>query len=97
MLHLGVPGQDEVKVHYYGSIGSKMSTLGQSDMITEVLGVKDNNNLRDKLGLYLIPNEAIDLLLGTHVRAPLLAPLVYLCLRHPFHKPGLHLQKHAFR
>ena len=54
-------------------------------MIVDALGIKKDKEQRNKLGVYPIPNDAIDLLLRTNVRAPVMVPLANLGLSHLVH------------
>ena len=98
-IHMGVPGEGDLKMVHFGSmlIGGKARTFRQTDLIAEVLGVQNNVELKEELGLYLIPNHYIDLLLGTDVRTPLMIPLASRGINHPLQLPRLHLLKHEFQ
>ena len=96
-IYLGCPGEGDLKVVHFGSIGGKSRSPRQTDLIAEVLGIENNTQLKENLGLYPIPNHGIDLLLGTNVKAPMMIPLATLGLSHPVKLPGLHLLKHEFQ
>ena len=96
-IYLGCPGEGDLKVVYFGSIGGKSRSPRQTELIAEVLGIEDDVKFKEKLGLYPIPNHGIDLLLGTDVKAPMMIPLATLGLSHPVELPGLHLLKHEFQ
>ena len=38
MVMIGVPGEGDLKIYHYGTIGGKARTARQTDLIAEVLG-----------------------------------------------------------